>query len=257
MKHLISIFSLIMLTACSTSTNEVDNPNSNSFLTQNNHAHNFEAFQNAGVLSADIILNFGGKERLNGRILFDTKTQETALIHKDGRALYYENDTVWMTPDTANYPRARFDIFTWSYFLTLPHKLNDQGTHFSKYSDSLLNGTAYHTQKLTFGNNIGDAPDDWYVLYQDKTTGLLHAAAYIVTLNKEKEESEKDPHAIVYEDYQSVNGIPLPLTWKFYAWRKEKGLTQELGEAHLSNIKFINRDDQNFQLPQNKVEVKL
>lgn len=39
----------------------------------------------------------------------------------------------------------------------------------------------HQTAKLTFEKGIGDAPDDWYVVYTDPENNTMQAAAYIVT----------------------------------------------------------------------------
>ena len=259
-KHIIISLSLLSFGLFSCNQQEDQNSTSTSkpnFVNDINKAHNFDDFKNAGVLQADIKLSFHGKTRLEAQMLFDTKTQETALYHKDGRQLIFTNDTVWMSPDTVSYPGARFDIFTWSYFATLPFKLNDDGTHFNKFENKKLNGQQFDVEKLSFGKNVGDAPDDWYVLYKDKENNLLHAAAYIVTLNKSVEESEKDPHAIVYNNYKSVDGIQIAQNWMFYGWDKKNGLTDTLGKATLSNIKFTPRTPESFKISGDKVEVTL
>ncbi|SFT56394.1 hypothetical protein SAMN05216474_1347 [Lishizhenia tianjinensis] len=261
MKKLIILGIGALFGACSQSSTEKEAHKTQhelpEFVEQLNQHHQYAAFQSAGVFSADILLTFGGKQRLDAKMLYDTQTQETALYHSDGKKLVFTQDTVWLSPDTASYPKARFDIFTWSYFMALPHKLNDEGLHFKEFPHKELEGKSYATQHLSFSNEVGDAPDDWYVLYQDTTSGLLHAAAYIVTLNKDKATAEQDPHAIVYKDYQLVDGIPISTRWEFYGWRKEKGLTQKLGEASLSNLQFLKRSEALFQLPANKKEVKL
>lgn len=91
--------------------------------------------------------------------------------------------------------------------------------------DSLqIDSTSNTTGKLTFGQNTGDAPDDRYVIYQEPKTGLMHAAAYIVTSGRKKEKAGENPHVIVYRDYIKVDGIPLATKWAFHAWDKEHGL---------------------------------
>lgn len=249
---------VIGLFSCYNEKNNTEIKTSKSnFVSAINKAHNFDKFKKAGVLESDIKLSFHGKLRLDARMLFDTKTHETALYHKDGRQLVFVNDTVWMSPDTLTYQGARFDIFTWSYFATLPFKLNDEGTKYLNFENQILNGKKYGVKKLIFEKNIGDAPDDWYVLYKDEESNLLHAAAYIVTLNKSVEESEKDPHAIVYSNYSAIDGIQIAKEWTFFGWNKKNGLTDTLGKATLSNIKFTPRTPESFTISGKKIEVKL
>ena len=75
---------------------------------------------------------------------------------------------------------------------------------------------------------------------------MIYTAAYIVTANKSKEEAEKDPHAIVYEDYKQVNGVPIAQKWSFYEWSEQDGLTNKLGQADLAGIRFVEVDSTFF-----------
>jgi len=52
---------------------------------------------------------------------------------------------------------ARFHIFTWSYFYSLPYKLNDVGTNWSSVTDKTWGNTKfmYPTAKLTFEKGTG------------------------------------------------------------------------------------------------------
>ena len=52
---------------------------------------------------------------------------------------------------------------------------------------------------MTFDRGIGDAPDDWYVVYKDNNSDLLAALVYIVTGGGTSVEvAEEDPHTITY-----------------------------------------------------------
>ena len=110
-----------------------------------------------------------------------------------------------------------------------------------------MNGKAFNAEKLTFGENVGDSPDDWYVLYQNKETNLLHAASYIVTLNQSVEEGEKDPHAIVYNKYQKLDNISVAHRWDFFGWTETDGLTDTLGYANLTNLHFLEEKEVSFE----------
>ena len=138
----------------------------------------------------------------------------------------------------------------------MPYKLSDEGTIWSDFPHKTLNNTSYLTHKLTFGNGVGDAPEDWYVIYADKNTQQLNTVAYIVTAHAEKSEAEKDPHAMTYEDYVSIEGIPMAKTWTYYEWGPKKGITKEIGSAKLKDFEFIKVDDAFFKAPTGFKEVK-
>ena len=136
------------------------------FITRNNLVHNKKGFQHKTVITADIELVFGGKLRLDANLMYHTKTGKTKITYKDSSELTFNGENVYFSPASLEKPSARFDIFTWSYFLALPYKIDDKGTTLSDFQNKDLNGKTFNVEKLTLVENIGDSPDDWYVLYQ-------------------------------------------------------------------------------------------
>ncbi len=238
-------------------TNEIESPAivneaKNDFVLSVEKAHQYNDFLESENVKFDLKLYFGGNERLNATITMATNSTRAVIEKRDGSRMIYTGEKSFMYPDSANYKKARFDMFTWTYFFALPYKLSDPGTQWSNFTgEKTINGIEYNTKKLTFDSNIGDSPDDWYVLYSDPETNLLHYAAYIVTLSKSTEEAEKDPHAIQYSDYKDINGIPVAHSWKFWGWTSETGTTDKLGYAEISNISFPQLDDSVYSVPGN------
>lgn len=112
-------------------------------------------------------------------------------------------------------------------------------------------GTERLIGSMTFSNDVGDAPYDWYIPYSNPESILMEVAAYIVTAGGfTVEEAEEDPHAISYHDYKGVDGIALAHSWKFWEWRKDSGFTRQLGSAQLSNFKFFKAENTDSSAPQ-------
>jgi hypothetical protein len=130
-----------------------------------------------------------------------------------------------------------------------PYKLSDPGTQWQSYKNEEKDAASFITEKLTFKPETGDAPDDWYIVYADQNSNLIQKAAYIVTAYGSKEEAEKNPHAIQYADYEDVNGVPIATKWTFWGWNTKDGLTEQLGEAKLSNIQFLKNSASLFEIP--------
>ncbi len=212
-------------------------------------AHHKQAWEVKDAVSFDIDLSFGGKSRFTAKITSLTNSTKLRIHKQDGSELIYNGEDVFLSPGNADDKGARFDMFTWHYFFAIPFKLTDPGTHWEALDSLEIDSTPYAAGKLTFGEQIGDAPDDWYVIYQEPKTGLLHAAAYIVTFGSDREEAEKNPHVIVYHDYKEVDGIPLATRWAFHNWDKDKGIGEQIGEANLSNIQFLVAKDALFAPP--------
>lgn len=229
--------------------------------------HSIEAaHQKAEVYSKEVIqfelnLMFGGKSRFNGII---SMTPDGSLIKMEdsSKTVIWDGEEVLVSPDTASIKGTRFDVLTWSYFFAAAYKLSDPGADMEAMGERNLtvtgsetadsNGVDYNAGKLTFKNGVGDSPDDWYLVYQDKETGLMAAMAYIVTYGgKNQEKAEEDPHAITYEAYAEIEGIPFATQWNFWTWSQAGELGKLLGEASLSNIKFLKKSADFFQPAQN------
>lgn len=205
-------------------------------------AHQSNEFAKKEIVSFDIKLIFGENERLDARIYSATNSSKVLVEKSNGTQLFFDGNDIWIHPTDSLYDGARFDALTWSYFFMAPYKLNDPGTkHTSpkllpyENSDSLL------TTKMTFADKIGDAPDDWYIVYQNNESELLEAMAYIVTFGgRDQEKAAQNPHAISYANYKEVEGIPFAHEWYFWNWSEEKGLQDQLGSAIITKIQFSN-----------------
>lgn len=224
------------------------------WLEQTEKAHKKSELLSHDAIALDMVINFGGNERLNGRMTFLTNSTKGKIELKDGTAIYFDGAKVFHSPDLKNEKAARFDAYTWMYFLLFPSKIGDDGAVLKDLGQLQMNDVAYNAQHLSFKGDIGDAPDDWYVIYSHPETNLIDYAGYIVTANKSLEAAEAYPHAIGYEDYKSIDGIPVPHSWKYYEWTKEKGLGKEIGFANLSNVEFVDEDASTFAIPEGFVE---
>ncbi len=219
-------------------------------------AHNKVGYMQHEAVSFDIHLTFNGNSRLKANVSMLTNSSRIKIQKDDGSMLVFDGKTVYQNPANKNSEGARFDIFTWSYFFALPFKLTDPGTVWEKKPDQNLEGKSYHTAKLTFQTETGDSPDDWYLIYQDKNSLRLKAAAYIVTFNTSAEEAEKSPHMIVYDDFEMIEQVAFPEKWNFHNWTAENGIGEKLGEATISNIRFLKPEKDFFAVPEKAKEVE-
>lgn len=224
------------------------NEEKETFATATEKAHKKETFSSKEAIQYDLKLSFGGSERMNAKFTVLTNSSQGVIEYSDGSKIVVNNDKVAYSPTIPNEKSVRFDAYTWNYFFLFPFKLNDPGTIWNAYENKEKDSDKYLTEKLTFKSGTGDAPDDWYVVYVDKKSNLLDKAAYIVTLQGDKAEAEKNPHAIQYSDYKDVDGVPIATKWTFWGWEKENGLTEQLGEATLTNIHFITVDENTFKI---------
>jgi len=214
--------------------------------------HGIDAYRSKSVLRADLTVTFGGGTPIDGTLYFDIDAERVRIEQKDGTTLVWDGANAWISPANVEFPMARFHLRTWSYFLAAPFKLRDPGAHLaSRDPMPLMNGVKHDTAKLTFGRNVGDAPDDWYVVYRDDQHRLA-AMSYIVTYGTSAEQAEKEPHAIVYNGYKTIDGVILSTEWSFYDWSAERGVYGEaIGHARLSGIRFLDENEATFAKPAN------
>ncbi len=213
--------------------------------------HNKEQFLEKDIVQFNLELEFGGKVRFDGTITSSTNSRYCKLEHSDGTVVYYRDDSLFYPPEAENIAKLRFDSYTWPYFFLFPYKLSDEGTLFSALKNRELNGLNYESVKLEFENGVGDSPEDWYIIYEDPDSDKIQYAAYIVTASMTVEEAEKDPHAIEYLDYQTIDYVPIAHEWIFWEWREDEGLTRELGSAEISGVRFLEGSEILFEAPAN------
>ncbi len=222
-------------------------------------AHARSTLASKPAIQTDIAVDFGGKRVFEGVLTFTTDGGKSRFEPKAGGLMVFDGTSAWVAPNTPNAgPPPRFHLLTWPYFALAATKLTDGGTIHSEPKSMALMGTTYDAFKLTFAAGTGDAPKDWYVVYADPKTHVLKSLAYIVTYGTPIEEAEKDPHAIVYHDYKTIDGVPISTNWSFHNWNAKDGITGDpIGKATLANIKFVTPDATTFAKPEGATEDKL
>ncbi|NRD18429.1 hypothetical protein HNV08_00095 [Winogradskyella eckloniae] len=217
-------------------------------------AYKKDKFLAHNAIEVDMVISFGGQVRLDAKMTYLTNSTKGKIELKDGSSIYYDGARVFHSADLKNEKAARFDAYTWMYFLLFPNKLDDQGTIWSDVESAKLNNKTYNSQRLTFEANTGDAPDDWYIVYSDPQTHLMDYVAYIVTVNKSTEAAEADPHAIGYSNYKMIDGIPVAHNWEFYEWSSANGIGKVIGDATIRSAKFVTTAPTTFDIPEGFVE---
>lgn len=225
------------------------------FVSSVEKTHQKEAFLNKEAVTMNIDVKFGGQDYLKGTLTQTTGGGKIKIEKTDGSVIMFDGSKVYAKGIAEDkLAGARFDIFTWSYFLSLPYKLNDKGTKWSEAVSKKWGETFYNTAKLSFESGTGDAPDDWYVLYQNPETKVLEGAAYIVSYGKGKEAAEKEPHAIKYDGFKTVGVVPFATSWSFHMWNDKEGYGKQIGSVELSNVKFTTIPD--LKIPNDAVVVE-
>lgn len=217
-------------------------------------AHKKDLFLKKEAIQFDAFVEFGGNEIFNANVTISTTSDLAKITYKNGDEIYVNKENVFVSPSLKENNGVRFHAYTWSYFFLYPYKLHDNGTKWNYHFKTKETNNNFDVAKLSFEANIGDAPDDWYIVYSNKETNRLEHVAYIVTAGKTKEAAEKDPHAIKYLDYKMIDGIPIATNWEFYGWNIEEGLTNKIGSAKITNIRFIDGFRDSFSIPESFIK---
>ncbi|MEM1024653.1 MAG: hypothetical protein AAGD10_04945 [Myxococcota bacterium] len=222
-------------------------------------AHGADELRAHPAIRTRIELDFGGKPRVHGLLFASSDGGRTRIEFDSGKIIVFDGQTAWLSPADASAQGARFDALTWSYFMLAAFKLKDPGARWAEVGKRpWKDGAELSAAKLSFGQGVGDAPDDWYVVYADPESHALLGLAYIVTFGgRSQAQAEAEPHAIAYERYADVEGVKLPSHWSFWLWSEEKGVFGEpLGRARLEGFELMKTvPDTLFRRPAGAVEV--
>ena len=139
--------------------------------------------------------------------------------------LGWNGESAWITPDPSAFPSpARFWALTPYYFVGMPFVAADPGTHYERLPDAELDGTSYQIVKLTYGHGVGDAPDDYYVLYIHPETHLLAALRYVVSFPGFFPEGGHSPEKLMrYSEFTEVDSLKMAQCLDTSAWNVEQG----------------------------------
>jgi len=221
-------------------------------------AHGKAAWTTKDAIEADFLVEGFGGLRLEGTMLFTPSLSKVRMDLQDGTTLIYNKGDAWMTPADAEMApaQARFHVLTWPYFVAVPFKLRDPGVNLTHAGPLPVHGPAdaRPAVRLTFEQGVGDAPDDWYYLLPNDR-GELEALSYIVTFSQSQEEAETQPSVVLYDEFESIDGVTLPMDWRFHYWTKATGIEpgEPKGTAKLKAVRFVSPAPDAFDQPADAV----
>ena len=190
-----------------------------------------ETWQSFGTLEYE--LTAGGKNEYQ---LFDLKNRKSLII-SDTFKLGFDGQEAWIVPNKEALGRSslRFYHNLNFYFFAIPFVLADPGIQYEEMEDVTMDSISYDVLKISYGENIGDSPDDNYICYFNQETKMLDFIRYTVTYFS-KETSDKF-NALKYEEWQEINGLKVPLKMSSYKW-EEGQLGEKRGEKLFENVVF-------------------
>lgn len=147
----------------------------------------------------------------------------------------WDGEQAWQIPDTTMPGIVpRFWALTPYYFVGIPFVLADPGIEYELMEPDTLSGRNYDLVKVTYGKNVGDAPDDYYIIYVDQETKEVGGIRYIVTYFKKGGKHQEK--LMKFEGRQEISGIKFPERYRTYRWEGKQGEYMTLTE--LNDVDF-------------------
>lgn len=138
-------------------------------------------------------------------------------LEAENYTIGYDGQDVWIQQDSAYFGRSpRFYHNLYFYFIAMPFVLADPGIKYEEVPAINFGGVDYPGIKISYADNVGDSPDDNYILYYHPESFQMEWLAYTVTYRSQ--EASDNFKLIRYTDWKAVEGVVLPhnLTWFKY-----------------------------------------
>lgn len=201
----------------------------------------------------------GGKQRdthqwidtWSSRAYHESKTSPDVTFGWTGKE-------AWISPNGADGDHIpRFWSLTPYYFVGVPFVFADEGINYELLEDEIIESAIHHKVKITYDQGVGDAPDDYYILYIDEGTKKVDAIIYVVSYPKffpnggHSEEKFMD-----YIGEREVDGILLAQEYKTYLRKGKKGFVKHVTDIALSDVSFSKKTPVDFfEMPKGAVTI--
>lgn len=165
----------------------------------------------------------------------------------------WTGEAAWVTPASAEMPyNTRFWSLTPYYFVGIPFVLADEGTFHEYLGEETYQDRTYDAVKITYGENVGDAPDDYYVVYIDKETKQVGVTRYIVSYPGYFPDGGHLPEKFMdWTGHQTIDGITIAEGFDTYWWKDEQP-AEHITDIEVTRAEFKSDiADNYFKAPDN------
>ena len=131
----------------------------------------------------------------------------------------FDGENVWVTPDSADAKNARFYHNLFFYFYAMPFVVGDQGVFYEDLQPRELNGKTYSGIKISYGEGIGDSPEDFYIIWYDPETYKMEWLMYTVTYRSGT--ANENYSLLKYDQWQEFNRLLLPTTLQWHHFKSD------------------------------------
>lgn len=153
----------------------------------------------------------------------------------------WDGTRAWSTLPDDKVISPRFWSLTPYYFVGVPFVFADEGVNLEVMGETSLEERTYDLVKVTFGEGVGDAPDDYYITYIDRESGRVGALRYIVSYPGFFPDGGHSPEKLmIYDGEQRVKGMLFPESFRTFSWDQEKQSPIELvTKTTLTDVAFV------------------
>ena len=164
--------------------------------------------------------------------------------------------TAWIHPADAEFASPpRFWALTPTYFIGIPFVFADESCEFELLSEPKeFEGKAYTQVKVTYGEDAGDSPDDYYVLLIDPETKVTRGAYYIVTHPLVAKNGPGPEKLITLDGLTDVGGTMLASGHTTYKMEDGKILDQ-MRRTEVSGVKWLPAGEVDLSIPEGAKEL--
>lgn len=170
----------------------------------------------------------------------DLHSRKTRL-EGEGFTIGYDGKDVWLAQKdtTAFRSNARFYHNLYFYFYAMPFVLGDDGITYDKEESLTYEGVSYPGYKISYGDNVGDSPEDNYFIYYNPETYQMEWLAYTVTYFNGKPSNKRG--YIRYENWQGIDGIKLPKVLTWFTTDEEGNLKAPRNSVEFTNVSLTKK----------------
>tara|TARA_R110002050_G_scaffold1281_4_gene9309 strand:- start:50244 stop:51146 length:903 start_codon:yes stop_codon:yes gene_type:complete len=184
-----------------------------------------------------------GSTRRNSYQTIDTWNNKARHVsYEDSTAIFgWDGKEAWVkAKDSTSFKYdTRFWALTPLYLAAHPFILDGKGVHLELLDQKEYNGELQDVVKVTFELSVGDAPDDYYILYFDTKTHIISAIRYIVSYPEYFPNGGHAPEKIMeIIGQKNTDGILLPTGLKTHWLNENEEIGAYITKIDISDVDF-------------------
>ncbi len=190
----------------------------------------------------------GGRRRDSYQVVDQWSVRAVHEVAANRNLLYgWDGKQAWNYPDTAEVGvNPRFWSTTPFYFIGLPFVLADEGVILERLTPKEYNGVNYDLIKASYESGVGDAPDDYYVIYIHPETKLMGGLRYIVSYPGFFPNGGHNPEKFMeILGHQEVEGVTIPTGYHTF-WFKDAEPAEHITKIDVTEVAFKPELQSNF-----------